>query len=150
MSGAAHAQDWTVYPQSSPRTSSTFNAAGEPQILAGTRVNKHFGVETEVWQPDRRDLSQAARRDLERDRTPAAYGVAYVPVAKNAEVYARIGKGGARNTLAGSRDDGWQYGAGAQISREGRSGFRADYTRQGLPRSDVKANVFSLGFVSRF
>ena len=146
--GAAQAQDWAPVATGA----NSFAPSGAPQTVSGARINRHFGVETENYAagPDH-DLSQATRRDLEQRRDqPAAFGVAYMPVAKNAELYARIGKGGARDTLNGEHDDGWQYGAGAQIGGSARSGFRADFTRQGMPRSDVKANIFSLGFVSRF
>jgi hypothetical protein len=146
--GVAQAQSWQATPQA-PITN--FNVQGEPQTLATGRISRHLGVQTEVFAKDSRDLSQAAQRDRELDQQQsAAFGVAYVPLAKNADLYARIGKGGSRDTLSGARDDGWAYGAGAQIIGKGAKGFRADYTRQGLPRSDVKADIVSFGFVSRF
>ena len=146
VSVPAFAQELTAGPRGAP----TLSATGVPQQVVRTRLNRFVGVETETYGRPGPNLSQAMRRDFERDRRPAAYGVAYMPVSPRAEVFARIGYGGSKSTFAGPRDDSWKYGAGAQYRMNSRNGFRADYTRQGQPRSDIKANIFSFGLVSRF
>jgi hypothetical protein len=118
--------------------------------LARARINRFVGVETDVYERPSRDLSQGMQRDLERDQRPAAYGVAYMQISPKAQLFARIGYGGAKNNLAGRADDSWKYGAGAQFNRNARSGFRADYMRQGLPHTNVKANIFSFGLMKHF
>jgi outer membrane immunogenic protein len=128
----------------------TITATGAPQQVVRTRINRFVGVETETYDRAGPYLSEGMRKDFERDRRPAAYGVAYMPIAPRAEVFARVGYGGSKSAFSGPRDDSWRYGAGAQYRMNSRDGFRADYTRQGQPRRGVKANIFSIGLVSRF
>ena len=139
-----------VSPAAGSSATRTITAMGTPQQVSRTRLSRFVGVETETYDIASSNLSEGMRKDFERDRRPAAYGVAYMPVSPKAEFFARVGYGGSKSAFSGPRDDSWRYGAGAQYRMNSRDGIRADYTRQGQPRSGVKANIFSFGLVSRF
>lgn len=124
----------------------------EPQGRHSLRLNPHFGAETEPM-----PTGSAFARGLERERNlqqrGATYGVAYLPIAPKADVFARAGYGGTDLNLAQGRtpDEGaWRIGFGARYSPNVNEGLRADYIRQDFRTSRIKANIFSFGYSRRF
>jgi len=124
----------------------------EPQGRHNLRLNRHFGAETEPM-----PLGSAFARGLERERNlqqrGATYGVAYLPVAPKADLFARAGYGATDLNLAQGRtpDEGaWRIGFGARYSPSAKEGVRADYTRQDFRTSRIKANILSFGYARRF
>lgn len=121
----------------------------------GGRVSKHLGFEAELAREirDDRAFSSGLRRDAELERQSAAYGVAYLPVSKKADVFARLGYGENKTRFwfgGPGRGESVNYGAGAQYFPNERKGVRADFTRHDFRNAKVKANIVSLGFVRKF
>jgi outer membrane immunogenic protein len=125
--------DWTVVP---------------PGAFA-TRINKFVRVETETPRATEA-YSRGLQHELDQDRNGSAFGVAFVPVAPRAQVYARVGYGGGSGLDRASATESLKYGVGAEYSIGSRNGFRADYTRHDSDRARPKANVISMGFSSKF
>jgi outer membrane immunogenic protein len=120
-----------------------------PAGASATRINKFVRVETETPRAAE-TYSRGLQHELDQDRNGSAFGVAFVPVAPRAQVYARIGYGGGSGLDRASASESLKYGVGAEYSIGSRNGFRADYTRHDSDRARPKANVFSLGFASKF
>lgn len=120
-----------------------------PQARTEARLSRFVGLESERHEPIARGAARGLERDIELDRRPTTFGVAYMPLSPRADAFVRLGYG-SKAKAEGRGEDSWAYGAGAKYRMKGRSGVRADFTRQGLPRSDVKANIFSVGFQVRF
>lgn len=118
-------------------------------IGSTARVNSFVRVETETPRMTEA-FSRGLQHELEQDRTAAAFGVAYIPVASRAQVFARVGYGGGAGASQATTSEGLKYGIGAEYSMGSRNGFRADYTRHDADRARPKADVFSLGFAGKF
>lgn len=120
-----------------------------PPGASATNLNKFVRVESQ--RPGAAEtFSRGLQHELDNDRTGTAFGVAFVPVAPSAQLYARIGYGGGSGVDRASASERLKYGVGAEVSTGSRNGFRADYTRYDSDRARPKANVFSMGFASRF
>ena len=124
----------------------------------GARFGSYFGVEGELsggFNSERIDIG-GARANVRVNDQYAGYAVGFLPVAPNADLFARIGYGASdlhvSAPLAGFNDHetSWNAGAGAQYFFDGNNGVRADYTRFTADRSDLDANVFSLAYVRKF
>ena len=126
-------------------------AQAQAQGRKTLRLTPHAGVETETAS-NRLTFARGLQREAELDRTGSTFGVAYLPLAPKADLFARLGYGG---DTAGSVDSvrnrtSLKFGVGAQYSPDANTGFRADFTRQDFRNARIKANVVSLGFVRRF
>lgn len=117
-----------------------------------------LGVEGEVSGGVKDDTVNVAGTNVKVDlkNQIAAYGVAYLPVAPNFDLFARVGYGQTRidasaagTTIAGT-DHSWNYGAGGQYFFDANNGVRADYTRLDFDNSGVNADVWSVGYVRKF
>ncbi len=91
----------------------------------------------------------------------AAYGVARLPVAPNAELFARVGyghsdikataslKGVSASASAGY--DSVNYGVGGKYFFDGKNGVRVDYTRYDFQKNGVTdSDTWSVSYVRRF
>lgn len=120
--------------------------------LAGassTKINKFVRVESEAPRVSEA-YSKGLQHELDQDRKGSAFGVAFVPVARRANLFARVGYGGGSGFDRASTSDSLKLGVGAEYSTGSRNGLRADFTRYDADRARPKANVFSLGFAERF
>lgn len=92
----------------------------------------------------------------------AAYAVGFLPIAPNADLFARVGYGTShfdmQPSFLGSSRQGVNFGAGAQYFFDGINGVRFDYTRTEFNTSGIfgrnalgsGANVFSLAYTLKF
>lgn len=123
----------------------------------GVRFGQYFGVEGEAAFGVKDDSINVSGTDVgvELNNSFAAYGVAFLPVAPNFEVFARVGYGtseieASAGGFSASADGGsWNYGLGGQYFFDDSNGFRADYTRHDFEGGD-DANVWSIGYVRKF
>ncbi len=131
---------------------------GAIQGRLGARFGKYFGVEGELAggvKNDKTDVAGVpAKVDLQHQA--AVYGVGFVPISPNLDLFARVGYGDNKIKAsvpgASASEDGnsWNYGAGAQYTFDGKNGVRADYTRYDVQHSSANADVWSLAYVRKF
>jgi outer membrane immunogenic protein len=131
---------------------------GALQARLGARFGPHFGVEGELATGIDNDKTYVAgvpvKVDLEHQ--VAVYGVGFLPVSPNVDLFARVGygntklKASAAGTSASDDGDSWNYGVGGQYSFDGKNGVRADYTRYDFQGSSTNANVWAVSYVRKF
>ena len=86
----------------------------------------------------------------------AIYGVGYLPVSPNADLFARVGYGNQDFHFGGAgsgheSSGSWNWGVGGQYFFDGKDGVRLDYTRVNTTRHDVPdANTFGVNYVRKF
>jgi hypothetical protein len=124
----------------------------------GARIGRYFGVEGELSggfsNSHVNDGGVSANASL-RDQY-AAYAVGFLPVMPNADLFARLGYGASDLHLSAPgvsdtiNETSWNVGGGGQYFFDGKNGVRAEYTRMTADRSDLDANVWSLGYVRKF
>lgn len=122
----------------------------------GARFGKYVGVEGEVSggvKGDSLNIDGTKVKTNEQSQV-AAYGVGYLPVNPNLDLFARVGYGDTNIKAKApgvSVNDGnsWNYGAGAQYTFDGKNGVRGEYTRYDYTQGGV-ADVWSLGYVRKF
>ncbi len=137
--------------------------AGQPNFEAfGARLGYRFGmlgVEGEgAWGLKGYDLNVAPGTDvhLKLSHQYAAYGVGFLPLSPNTDLFARVGYGTTKikGSFAGTSvaDDGesFNFGVGAQHHFDGVNGVRFDYTRQEFRHGGGHANVFGVAYTRRF
>ena len=131
---------------------------GAIQGRLGIRFNQYFGVEGELAGGVKGEDTNIGGVPVEVDlnHQAAIYGVGFLPVAPNADLYARLGYGTQEIEASGpggvsARGDGesWNYGVGGQYFFDDKNGVRADYTRHDF-EDDGEANVWSIGYVRKF
>lgn len=131
---------------------------GAVQGRIGARFGQYIGVEGEVAAGVKKDdISIAGTRvKTELEHQVGVYGVGYLPVAPNADVFARVGYGNSKikASLAGASasvdGDSWNYGVGGQVFLDDKNGVRADYTRHDFKDDAGEADTWSLGYVRKF
>lgn len=124
----------------------------------GARFGQYFGVEGEAGFGVKDDEVNVGgvNVDVELKHTAAIYGVGFLPVAPNADLFARIGYGTSKiEASAGGAsvsDDGdsWNYGVGGQYFLDDKNGVRADYTRYDFKDDGGEADVWSVSYVRKF
>lgn len=129
----------------------------------GARFGRYLGVEGDVTGGFDGDHVTAANGDPASVRLRNAYGgyaVGFVPIAPNADLFARVGYGQSSfklddhtlNTAYDVTHDSVNYGAGGQyFPNGGPNGIRVDYTRYDYQAKDAGAdNVWSLAYVRKF
>ena len=131
---------------------------GAIQGRLGARFGQYFGVEGELAGGVKGDKTQVGgvpvKVDLEHQA--AIYGVGFLPVSPNVDLFARVGygntklKASAAGTSASDDGDSWNYGVGGQYSFDGKNGVRADYTRHDFKDSSTNADVWSVAYVRKF
>lgn len=131
---------------------------GAIQGRLGYRINPYLGVEGELATGVKDDDVNVAGVPVEvkLNHQAAIYGVGFLPVAPNADLYARVGYGtteikakGPGGVSATGDGDSWNYGVGGQYFLDDKNGLRADYTRHDF-KDDGEANVWSVGYVRKF
>ena len=131
---------------------------GAIQGRLGARFNPYLGVEGELGFGVRKDDIDIAgvKGKAELKNQMAIYGVGFLPVAPNADLFARIGYGKTEGKVsvpgASAKADGnsWNYGVGGQYFFDDNNGVRADYPYHDFDDDGGKANVWSVGYVRKF
>lgn len=124
----------------------------------GAKLTPYFGVEGEGSFGVRDDEVTVAGVpvDVDHNYDLAAYGVAFLPINPNFELFARLGYGtteveASAAGVTGSADgESWNYGVGANYFFDGQNGVRADWTRRDFEDDGGEADVYSLNYVRRF
>lgn len=132
---------------------------GALQGRVGARLHPNFGVEGELAFGVKDDTVQVApglSADVELENQAAVYGVGFVPLSPNADLFARVGYGTtevkASGAGASASADGqsWNYGVGGQYFFDGANGVRADWTRYDFEDDGGEADVWQIGYVRKF
>ena len=124
----------------------------------GAKLTPYFGVEGEGSFGVRDDevTIGAVTADVEHKYDLAAYGVAFLPVSPNFELFGRLGYGTTEvEASAGGisvTEDGesWNYGVGANYYFDGQNGIRGDWTRRDFTDDGGEADVYSVSYIRRF
>lgn len=125
----------------------------------GAKLSPNFGLEGEasVGVKDDDFTVGAVNGSIEHDYDAAAYGVAFLPVSPNVELFGRVGYGTTqvKTDIAGftSTEDGESvnYGAGANVFLDAQNGIRADWTRRDFTDDNGgELDVYSVNYVRRF
>ena len=128
----------------------------------GARFGRYVGVEGDVtggFDGNRTSIAGDAA-SVRLTNEYAGYAVGYLPLAPNADLFARVGYGQSNfnvsdHTLATSYrvgQDSVNYGVGGQYFYQGGpNGIRVDYTRYDYQSHDAGANnVWSVAYVRKF
>ena len=130
------------------------------QGRVGYRFHPNFGVEAEggiglsgsgtgIYDANFNE----ARAKL--DYQVAGYGVGYLPLGSNTDLFARVGYGTSKikvSNLPGVTDnyESVNYGFGAQHRFDGVNGVRVDYTRYDFNHDRGHSDVFAVAYTRRF
>ena len=131
---------------------------GAIQGRLGARFGQYLGVEGELGFGVKKDDVNIAgvNGKAKLEHQAAIYGVGFLPVAPNADLYARIGYGSSEGkvTVPGASvkadGDSWNYGVGANYYLDGKNGVRADWTRRDFRDNGGKADAYSVSYIRRF
>ena len=131
---------------------------GAIQGRVGARFGQYLGVEGELAGGVKEDSVNVAGTsvDLKLQRQAAIYGVGYLPVSPQADLFARVGygnskiKASAAGTSAADDGDSWNYGVGGQYFLDDKNGVRLDYTRHDFKDSSENADVWAVGYTRKF
>jgi len=120
----------------------------------GAKIGRYLGAEGEfafgVNDPDQNGVDYKVRTSY------AAYAVGFLPVAPNADLFARVGYGhdNLRASAAGQAyytgADSVNFGAGGEYFVTPHDGVRLDYTRDDFTQDDGHANVWGVAWVHKF
>ena len=110
---------------------------GTVDARLGARFGQYFGVEGEAGLGVKEESIDTGFGDVDIkiSNKLAAYGVGFLPIAPNTDLFARIGFGRIEveaegfGATASEEDNAVSYGAGAQYFFDGLNGVRAEYTR---------------------
>jgi len=160
MAAPAMAQDnpVTVYGTAGYANTDTNGVnLGAIQGRIGARFGQYLGLEGEMAGGVDGDEKKIAgtRYDLDLNYQAAVYGVGYLPVAPNADLFARVGYGKSELDVsgplaAGSADgDSWNYGVGGQYFFTEKDGVRLDLTRHDFDNGG-NADVVGISYVRKF
>lgn len=134
------------------------------QLRLGGRFGPYFGIEGEYAkgvEPSTLNLPSVppAQFKTQLRGELAAYGVGYLPINPNFDVFARVGYGQSWTkrtfalppNLAVVKDDvgSFNYGVGAQYFVDGKNGLRLDYTRQDRKRERAD-DTYAISYTRRF
>ncbi|MDP1875706.1 porin family protein [Phenylobacterium sp.] len=131
---------------------------GAIQGRAGVKINEYFGVEGELALGVKDDSFRVggADVDVELEHSAAIYGVGFLPINPNADLFARVGygttevKASAGGVSAKADGESWNFGVGGRYFMDAQNGVRVDYTRQEFQDDGGAADVWSLGYVRKF
>ncbi|CAN5892352.1 hypothetical protein BH11PSE1_BH11PSE1_24870 [soil metagenome] len=131
---------------------------GAIQGRVGARFGQYLGVEGELAGGVKKDSVNVAGTsvDLKLQRQAAIYGVGYLPVSPQADLFARVGygnskiKASAAGTSAADDGDSWNYGVGGQYFLDDKNGVRLDYTRHDFKDSSANADVWAVAYTRKF
>jgi len=120
----------------------------------GARFGQYFGVEGELSGGLGNTHIDGASVHLQNQE--AIYGVGFLPVSPNADLFVRAGYGGAdyKVSAGGGTFNGnlqsWNFGAGGQYFFDHANGIRVDYTREEATDHGPDANVWGVSYVRKF
>ena len=120
----------------------------------GARFGQYFGVEGELSTGLGNTHVDGASLHLQNQE--AIYGVGFLPVAPNADLFARIGYGGADYKVSDNGSDfhgnlqSWNFGVGGQYFFDHANGIRVDYTREDATNHGPDADVWGVAYVRKF
>lgn len=131
---------------------------GAIQGRLGARFGKYLGVEGELAAGVKNDKTYVAGAPVKVDlqHQAAVYGVGFLPVAPNVDLFARVGygntklKASAAGASASDDGDSWNYGVGGQYMVDAKNGVRADFTRYDFKDSSTNADVWALAYLRKF
>lgn len=120
----------------------------------GAKFGRYVGVEGEVGFGLNSQTISGVK--IKPTSSYAGYGVAFLPVAPNLDLYARVGYGHAnvRGTIGSTTvnigQDGVNYGGGAQYFWTRNDGTRLEFTRYDFRNGGGTDDVFGVSWVHRF
>lgn len=135
---------------------------GAVQGRVGAKLNPYFGVEGELAAGVKDDDYQppvsigGSPINVELNHSAAIYGVGFLPVRPNADLYARVGygtteiKASAAGISQTGDGDSWNYGVGGRYFMDDKNGVQVDYTRHDFQDDGGEADVWSVGYVRKF
>ena len=132
---------------------------GAIQGRLGARFGEHFGVEGEFAGGVSGDKTTVGGAPVKVDlqNQAAIYGVGFLPLSPNVDLFARVGYGESKvkastvNGVSAAADgDSWNYGVGGQYHLNDKDALRADYTRHDFTDSSANADVWSVAYVRTF
>jgi hypothetical protein len=86
----------------------------------------------------------------------ALYGVGFLPVNDQFELFARVGYGATKikasavGVSASDSEESWNYGVGGQYFFDGVNGVRGEYTRYDFNGSGGNADTWAVSYVRKF
>jgi outer membrane immunogenic protein len=119
------------------------------------RYGKYFGIEGELSGGVNDDHTTTGL-NAKLQSQYAVYGVGYLPLMPNADLFARVGYGESNLKFKGpggfsDTSESLNYGAGGQYFFTGHDGVRAEYTRQDAAGHFApNADTVSLSWIHRF
>ncbi|MBX3481178.1 MAG: porin family protein [Caulobacter sp.] len=123
----------------------------------GARFGQYLGVEGELGGGVKGDTVNILGTNYDADLTysVAGYGVGYLPVNPNFDLFARVGYGKSELDISGpfggkTSANSWNYGVGGQYFFTDKDGIRADYTRHDFDDNQGNADVVSVSYVRKF
>jgi hypothetical protein len=124
----------------------------------GVRAGRYLGVEGEgsVGVATGQTHAFGGTDHVRLNGEYAGYAVGYLPVAHNADLFARVGYGATSAHISdpvvseGRFRAGVAYGAGGQYFFQGPNGVRVDYTRMNYGPTTGDSNVWSMAYVRKF
>ena len=134
-------------------------SVGAIQGRLGARFNNYIGVEGELGfgvKGDEVAVAPGVNADVELEHQAAVYGVGFLPLSPNTDLFARVGYGttegkvSAPGVSASAEGESWNYGVGVQHFFDGANGVRLDYTRHEFEDDAGESDVWSVGYVRRF
>ncbi len=120
----------------------------------GAKFGRYVGIEGEAGFGLNTQTFSGVK--LKLTSSYAGYGVAFLPVSSNLDVFARVGYGRSniRGTLGGVSttvgENSVNYGGGIQYFWTPNDGTRLDYTRYDFRNNGGSANVYGISWVHRF
>jgi opacity protein-like surface antigen len=124
----------------------------------GYRFNRFLGVEGEAAIGVDSDNSYigSTRFNTKLKHSFAGYGVGYLPLTQQIELFGRLGYGTNRIRVssplgsASTSRESWNYGGGAQYNFDALNGVRAEFTRHDLDNGPGHIDAWGLSYVRRF
>jgi outer membrane immunogenic protein len=131
---------------------------GAIQGRLGARFGQYLGVEGELAAGVKEDDVNVAGTNVnvKLQHQAAIYGVGYLPVSPQADLFARVGygtskiKASAAGTSVADDGESWNYGVGGQYFLDDKNGVRVDYTRHDFKDSSENADVWAIGYTRKF
>jgi len=124
----------------------------------GARFGRYLGVEGEAMigvDSDRTYLG-GLPVDTKLKHAFAGYGVGYLPLSPQVELFGRVGYGTNRFKLStpivsnSTSVESWNYGGGVQYNFDAANGLRAEYTRHDFNKGRGEGDTWGLSYVRRF
>jgi opacity protein-like surface antigen len=124
----------------------------------GYRFNRFLGVEGEaaIGVDSDNTYIGSTRLNTKLKHSFAGYGVGYLPLTRQIELFARAGYGTNRIRVssplasASTSRESWNYGGGAQFNFDDQNGVRAEFTRHDLDNGPGHINAYGLSYVRKF